>query len=386
MKIAIGLNNEFPIPLPDNLIHAPLRIGWSIAQELALRSHVVTLLCAKNSDTNLYRITPDIPSLGEILPDEKKAQLDPRFVSQLVEIFESALYLKLVQQTNSSFDIIHLNPTNILTCIPYLAQLSIPVVITLHMPSNPLINSIIDLYLKDNINIHLVSISKYQNKLYDKNRIINTIYHGIDTNNFNFNERGGSRMLFIGRFKKEKGIEEAIETSLRTKRKLQIAGQIRASSVNYFHTQIETKIKQNPELLHFLNFMNYSMTNAYYQTGKLFLFPLQWEEPFGLVLIESMACGTPVVAFARGSIPEIIKDGETGFIVNPSNNDIRGNFIIKKTGIEGLCEAVERMYAMPEDQYRSVRKACRENVEKNFTVEKMVDKYEEVYQEILRKK
>lgn len=103
-------------------------------------------------------------------------------------------------------------------------------------------------------------------------------------------------------------------------------------------------------------------------------------------MIESMACGTPVVAFARGSVPEIIKDGETGFIVNPSDDDIRGNWIIKKTGIEGLCEAVERIYSMPEKQYLEMRKACRAHVEKHFTVERMVDEYEKVYEEILAKK
>lgn len=103
-------------------------------------------------------------------------------------------------------------------------------------------------------------------------------------------------------------------------------------------------------------------------------------------MIEAMACGTPVVAYARGSVPEVIKDGETGFIVNPSDTDIRGNWIIKKTGIEGLCEAVERIYSMPEDQYRQMRRNCRAHVEKNFTVERMVDEYEKVYKEILLSK
>lgn len=70
-----------------------------------------------------------------------------------------------------------------------------------------------------------------------------------------------------------------------------------------------------------------------------------------------MACGVPVVAYARGSIPEIIKDGETGFLVNPSDNDIRGEFLIKKTGIQGLKETVEKIYSMSEDEYITMRKA-----------------------------
>ena len=103
-------------------------------------------------------------------------------------------------------------------------------------------------------------------------------------------------------------------------------------------------------------------------------------------MAESMACGTPVIAFARGSVPEVIKDGETGFIVNPSNTDIRGDFIIKKTGFEGLCEAVEKIYSTPDKEYKKMRLNCRAHVEKNFAMERMVDNYEKVYQEIIKKK
>ena len=98
-----------------------------------------------------------------------------------------------------------------------------------------------------------------------------------------------------------------------------------------------------------------------------------------------MACGTPVVAFARGSVPEIVKDGVTGFIVNSSDKDIRGDWIIKKTGVEGLEEAINKIYSMSPDEYKNMRLNCRAHVEKNFTVGKMVDTYEKVYQEIIEK-
>ena len=131
-----------------------------------------------------------------------------------------------------------------------------------------------------------------------------------------------------------------------------------------------------------LGFLEQKELVSYYQNAKLFLFPIEWEEPFGLVMIEAMAAGTPIVAFARGSVPEVIKDGETGFIVNSSDEDKRGDWIVKKVGIDGLCEAVERIYSMPKDHYRQMRKNCRGHVEKFFTIEKMIDNYEMVYKQI----
>jgi len=189
-------------------------------------------------------------------------------------------------------------------------------------------------------------------------------------------------MVMAGRFKKEKGFEEAIAVSERMQKKLLLSGDIRISQKEYFNNMILPLIEKSNNLVHFLEFVNHSMIDAFFRKGKLFLFPIRWEEPFGLVMIESMATGTPVVAYARGSVPEIIKDGETGFIVNPSDDDVRGSWIVKKTGIEGLCEAVEKIYSMPESEYKQMRKNCREHVEKNFTVEKMVDNYEKMYQSL----
>jgi glycosyltransferase involved in cell wall biosynthesis len=98
-----------------------------------------------------------------------------------------------------------------------------------------------------------------------------------------------------------------------------------------------------------------------------------------------MCTGTPIVAYARGAVPEIIQDGKTGFIVNPSADDIRGNWIVKKTGIEGLCEAVQRIYSMPKAEYLQMRKNCRAHIEKNFTLERMTNEYEKVYKKILKR-
>jgi len=190
-------------------------------------------------------------------------------------------------------------------------------------------------------------------------------------------------MVLTGRIKPEKGFEQAMEVAQLTQRKLILSGDVRASQEKYFYDIIQPKIKINPNLIHFFGFVNHSMMDSFFERGKLMLFPIQWEEPFGLVMVEAMATGTPVVAFARGAVPEVIKDGVTGLIVNPSDKDIRGNWLIKKTGIAGLCEAVEKIYAMPKAEYQQMRRNCRQHVEANFTVEKMVAGYEKVYQKVL---
>ena len=105
--------------------------------------------------------------------------------------------------------------------------------------------------------------------------------------------------------------------------------------------------------------------------------PIQWDEPFGLVMIEAMACGTPVIAFNRGSVSEVVKHGKTGFIVKPFNKNGRPN-------IEDFAKAVKKLYQMPEKEYIKMRHNCRKHVEKNFTVEKMVDGYEKLYYKILK--
>ena len=111
-------------------------------------------------------------------------------------------------------------------------------------------------------------------------------------------------------------------------------------------------------------FLNGKEKSDFIGNAKAFIVPLRWEEPFGLTMIESMACGTPVVGFGRGSLPEIVKDGVTGFVVDPSE------------GIEGIKRALGEI-----DQID--RAECRRWVEDNFTVEKMVENYEKVYNKII---
>jgi glycosyltransferase involved in cell wall biosynthesis len=230
-------------------------------------------------------------------------------------------------------------------------------------------------------NVHYVSISNNQRTI--PLSYIATIYHGINLSLFPFKDSSHGSLVWVGRITPEKGVNLAIDLANRLNRKMVIAGRVdkeNEKNLNYFQTKIKNKLN-NPLLTH-LGEIDSNKRNELFVQAKCFLFPIQWEEPFGLVMIEAMACGTPIVAFARGSVPEVIKDGETGYIVNSSEEDKRGNWIVKKTGLEGLCQAVEKIYSMPEEQYKQMRRNCRSHVEKNFAVERMVDNYEKVYYDI----
>ena len=207
------------------------------------------------------------------------------------------------------------------------------------------------------------------------------IPHGIDTTSLVFQGVGGKDMLWMSRIDHlhmDKGMTEAMTIANTLKRKLHVTGFVESGSRTYVDEILRPLVKghvtfEEQDALTPVN------KNDIFGSAKLFLFPTQWEESFGLVLLEAMACGTPVVAYARGAIPEIVADGVTGFVVNPSENDIRGDFVIKKTGKEGMREAIERIYAMNPTEYARVRLNCRAHIEKYFTVSRMVDEYEHLY-------
>lgn len=236
-------------------------------------------------------------------------------------------------------------------------------------------------------NQNFVAISNSQKKgfldIVPNMNVVDTIYHGISQDEFCFNLTPQDYIAFIGRLIPEKGLDNVIKVAIEAKIYLKIATHINdvVLDSDYYKQEIKPYIKNKYVELNDLFDMEKKIN--FYQNAKVLLSPIQWEEPFGMVMIEAMSCGTPVVAFARGSVPEIIKDGETGFIVNSSPDDIRGDWIIKKTGIDGLREAINKIYSMPKGEYEQMRLNSRKRVEKSFTVEKMVDGYEEVYKKIL---
>ncbi len=258
------------------------------------------------------------------------------------------------------------------------SDVKIPIVIIGHLPVNkPYLEQFHHVSQPENVYVSLPSRYQKQQAPWLKRTVF--IPHGIPVNNFTFLETSQGTVYWVGRVPDDdpKGLQGAITVVTCAHRPLTAYATFDHETfyTEHFKSQLSGKITILPSEGNFYK-------NITPSQHTLLLYPIVWEEPFGLVLLESMACGTPVIAFAKGATPEIIKDGETGFMVNPSDDDIRGDWIIKKTGLTGLQEAVETLYNLPTQAYQTMRKNCREQVEKNFSIEKMVDKYEELYKTI----
>jgi glycosyltransferase involved in cell wall biosynthesis len=378
MKLAVVLSNNISI---SNVTKKGTEIfAYILLKELVKynKKETIEITAFASGDSDLpvkiESIDRIATSLHKNIPDKKTI------------IFELALLAQAFSKQDE-FDLYHINIGDGDISLPFAQFVKKPIIITLHNTNEKnYVKKFFSLY-KSLKNVHFISISNAQRKSFPNLNYLDTIYHGIDIkkNNFTFSATGGDSLLWVGRAIPKKGMDLVIQIAEMTKKNVNLFPTVKTDYNPWFQHQID-KLKDFPPFHSNVsvkqNLERHDLIKEY-QANKVFLFPVLWEEPFGLVMIESMACGTPVIAYARGSVPEIIKDGETGFIVNPSAKDKRGDWIIKKTGIAGLCEAVERMYAMPDKKYQAMRNACRIHVENNFTVERMVDNYVNAYKKVL---
>ena len=298
-------------------------------------------------------------------------------------MFELALISKALAKQDK-FDLYHVNIGDGDLVLPFAAFVKKPILITLHNIINEGFTKKYFSFFKKQKNIFFISASNYQRKILPGLNYADNIYHGIDTKQFGFNPQGGKTIMWAGRLIPGKGPDAVIKLAKQLKHKTKLFGIVKAGYEAWFEQNVNNQIKSKADGHKIYLYLNYERSRLikHFQTGKLFLLPTLLEEAFGFVYAESMSCGTPVVTFARGSAPELIKDGVTGYLVNPSANDIRGDWLIKKTGFAGLREAVEKIYSMPEREYGLMRKACRQRAIDNFSAEKMAQKYLASYKKL----
>ena len=260
------------------------------------------------------------------------------------------LHISEVFERSADFDLIH-NHFDFLP-LTYSGLVETPVVTTIHGFSSP---SIIPVFQKYNVRGHYVAISDSDKS--PELEYIATIHHGIDVAQFPFSGAKGEYLLFFGRIHPHKGVHEAIEVAQRAGIRLVIAGIIQDQ--DYFTTQVEPHI--DGTTVEYLGSVGPDQRADVLGGAIALLHLISFDEPFGLSLVESMACGTPVIAFRRGSMPEIIRHGQTGYIVDDIN---------------GATDAIATISSID-------RSDCRADVEQRFTDRRMARDYVRVYETIL---
>ena len=264
------------------------------------------------------------------------------------KVWES-LHISEVMEQADEFDIIH-NNYDFLP-LTYSGLIKTPMVTTIHGFSS---SKILPVFKKYNKKTHYVSISDA-----DRNEELDyfrTVYHGIDIEKFTFKKNAGDYLVYFGRIHPDKGTWEAIQVAKLAKMQLVLAGIIQDKA--YYENQVEPYLGDD---VRYIGSVGPEERNKVLGNAFALLHPINFNEPFGLSIVEAMACGTPVLAFNRGSMPEIIQEGINGFIV---------------TSIEEMAEKIKGVGNIS-------REACRKTVESRFSQDKMVKEYIEVYKEIL---
>ena len=318
------------------------RVVASLTDELVRRGHRVTLFASGDSQTSGDLKSPFDRSLRW---DAECGDPVAAHVLELAQVFERA----------DEFDLVHGHLDYL--AFPFGRLVRTPTVHTLHgrldLPHFvPLFR-----HLRD---VPVVSISDAQRAPLRSLEVnwAGTVYHGIALESYPYSEEGGEYLAFLGRIAPEKRPDLAIEVAKRLAIPLKIAAKVDASDRTYFESEIEPML--DDPLIEFIGEIDDASKPEFLGGAMALLFPIDWPEPFGLVVIEAMACGTPVIARPCGSVPELIEAGRTGFVVDT---------------FDELVDAVKRVRTLD-------RAACRRHVEVRFSVARMVDDYESIYQHL----
>lgn len=359
MKIATMARAYLPAPRPADMTNAPSDVAVDLAEGLTTAGHEVTFFGPNGTRIRSSAIeTLDLPplvhnyaGLREVLAEEAKTShnifgLWDQYMAR--EIFEHA--------ATGDYDLVHLHHPE--AGLPLAALYpTVPVVYTIHDPIQSWFHKALALYRSPNQ--FIVSISDNQRDAASDLSYVGTVHNGIDPSLFAYSDTADDYLLFSGRIVPEKGVREAIQIAQETDHRLLIIGPVFREQEDYFNNHVMPHL--NEKIL-YLGRLDREKIVTYYQKAKALLFPIQWEEPFGLTMIEAMSCGTPVIAFRRGSVPEIVADGKTGFVAN---------------SLAEMKDAVKKVDTIK-------RADCRRHVEQHFSTARMVEGYIAAYEKVLK--
>ena len=336
MKIGIIAPIWYPIP-PVGYGGIELVVSL-IADGLVEMGHDVTLFAAAESKTKAKLV-----SSFDVAPSE-----------QIGEVYPDLIHALEAYMRAEDFDIINDHSGSIGPSIGAFSDT--PVLHTLHGPANKESKRLYELISP---RVYFNAISDYQRRCFGDINIVSTIYNAIDLHQYSYSDKKGDYLLFVGRMNPEKGAHLAVEVANRLDEKLVLVTKmVEPPEIRYFEERVKPLIGDKIEVL---GQIDVPTKADLYKNAKCTLFPIEWPEPFGLVMIESMATGTPVIAFQDGAVPEIVVHGENGFIVHT---------------VEQMIEKVPLIHEIePED--------CRRYVEERFSVRTMIEAYEKTYEKII---
>jgi glycosyltransferase involved in cell wall biosynthesis len=327
--------------VPPQLYGGTERVVSYLTEELVRLGHDVILFASGDSVTKAHLI----PVCPRGLRLEGKRVFDP--ISHHVRMME------MVFSEEADFDVLHFHIDYL--HFPLVRRHNIPAVTTLHGRLD--LPDLVPLF-KVFPHVNVVSISDSQRKPLPWLSWVGTVLHGLPEDLYRSNEKAGDYFAFLGRVCPEKGLDKAIEIAERTGIPLKIAAKVDVVDREYHATFIKPLLKH--PLIEFVGEIDQQEKNEFLGNALALLFPIDWPEPFGLVMIEAMACGTPVIAFRRGSVPEVLEHGKTGFIVDS---------VTEAVAVTGLLGSFDR-------------RICRETFEKRFTARRMALDYLEIYRSL----
>ncbi len=323
--------------VPPKLYGGTERVVAYLTDALVELGHEVTLFASGDSFTKA-RLAPIWP---------RALRLDPDVKDHFVPLF---MELETVARRAHEFDVVHAHLDYF--GYPLLRRLGTPSITTLHgrldLPELP---ALYEIYR----DVPVVSISNSQRLPLPQANYVATVLHGLPQNLLTKGDGGGGYLAFLGRISPEKAPDAAIRIAARAGMKLKIAAKVDRVDEEYFKTTIEPLLSHGD--VEFIGEIREDQKQEFLGNAAALLFPIAWREPFGLVMIEAMACGTPVIAFESGSVPEVLEEGVTGFIVRDE---------------EQAAEAVKQIAALSRERIRA-------EFERRFTAHHMAQNYLKLY-------
>ena len=315
------------------------RVVSYLTEELVALGHTVTLFASSDSVTNA-RLVAGCGSALWHNPSSRETL--PHHILLMEKVFSDI----------SQFDVIHFHTDYVQ--FPMLRRHSCPGITTLHGFLNPA-----DLapFFTAFPEFPVVSISEAQRAPVPWANWLGTVHHGLPLNLHSLRSQHGQYLALLGRISPEKRLDRAIEIARRSGLRLKVAAKIYPEERGYYEETIEPLLRESRYFVEIIGEIDVRTKNEFLGGALALLFPIDWEEPFGLVMIEAMACGTPVIAWPRGSVPDVIDNGVTGFIVND---------------IDAAVQAVKHVKEID-------RLVCRRVFEERFDARRMARRYVDLY-------